>query len=120
MIKKVIALLHLPVVFGIVASPTVLTQGRDQSQQLEDGAEFGHGAHTVKFRRLEHKNQDGSVAPFNAIVIGANRGIGFETSKQLAKMGATVHLGCRDLQKCQETAQLINAEKPLGSAISSK
>ncbi len=41
-----------------------------------------------------------------AFVSGANRGIGFETSKKLAEMGIKVILGSRDLKK--EKKQLKN------------
>ncbi len=34
-----------------------------------------------------------------ALVTGANRGIGFEVSKQLSSNGYTVLMGCRDVQK---------------------
>lgn len=31
------------------------------------------------------------------LVTGANKGIGFETAKQLAELGHYVYLGCRDI-----------------------
>lgn len=50
-----------------------------------------------------------------AFISGANRGIGFETVKQLGRLGVTVILGARDLSKGQvASAELkamgINAE----------
>lgn len=34
-----------------------------------------------------------------ALVTGANKGIGLETAKQLAEKGIYVYLGCRDLHR---------------------
>jgi NAD(P)-dependent dehydrogenase (short-subunit alcohol dehydrogenase family) len=43
-----------------------------------------------------------------ALVTGANRGLGFETCRQLAQLGLTVILSARDLTKCEVAAnQLI-------------
>ena len=36
------------------------------------------------------------------LVTGANKGIGYETAKQLAKLGHFVFLGCRDKQNGQK------------------
>jgi NAD(P)-dependent dehydrogenase (short-subunit alcohol dehydrogenase family) len=52
-------------------------------------------------RRL--KDLEGSVC----IVTGANRGIGYETTKYLYKHNATVIMACRDMQKCEEAKNSI-------------
>ena len=44
-----------------------------------------------------------------AFITGANRGIGFETSKQLAQTGVQVILGSRDLNKGKEAVEKLNA-----------
>lgn len=55
----------------------------------------------------------------NVVVItGANIGIGRATATQLVACGATVVLGCRDIQKGIEAAQLIN--KMGGQTFASK
>lgn len=45
-----------------------------------------------------------------ALITGANRGIGFETAKQLGEQGITVIIAARELQKAEEAAaQLVAA-----------
>lgn len=48
--------------------------------------------------------------PKTALVTGANRGLGFEISRQLAHAGHTVVIGARDLQKGDEAAELLRRE----------
>jgi NAD(P)-dependent dehydrogenase (short-subunit alcohol dehydrogenase family) len=45
----------------------------------------------------------------SALVTGANKGIGFETAKQLAALGHFVHLGSRDKAKGLEAVQKLRA-----------
>ena len=45
-----------------------------------------------------------------ALVTGANKGIGFETARQLAQQGITVLLGARDATKGQTAAATLQAE----------
>lgn len=47
-----------------------------------------------------------------AIVTGANSGIGFETARVLAGKGATVVMGCRNLDKANPKAEEIRAKYP--------
>lgn len=44
-----------------------------------------------------------------ALVTGANRGLGFETSKQLAQKGYKVYMGCRDKKKGQAAADILTS-----------
>jgi NAD(P)-dependent dehydrogenase (short-subunit alcohol dehydrogenase family) len=52
-----------------------------------------------------------------AIVTGANTGIGFETAKQLAALGATVVLACRDIDRANEAMARIATTVP-GARVS--
>ncbi|NMF63907.1 short-chain dehydrogenase [Brasilonema octagenarum UFV-E1] len=45
-----------------------------------------------------------------ALVTGANKGLGFEISRQLAKQGITVLIGARDETKGKEAAEKLQAE----------
>jgi NAD(P)-dependent dehydrogenase (short-subunit alcohol dehydrogenase family) len=46
-----------------------------------------------------------------ALITGANKGIGFETARQLASHDVTVLLGARDAAKGEAAAKLLRAEK---------
>ncbi|GAA4203115.1 SDR family NAD(P)-dependent oxidoreductase [Actinocatenispora rupis] len=43
------------------------------------------------------------------LVTGANKGLGFETARQLVAAGHTVHLGSRDLERGRRAAEAIGA-----------
>ena len=45
-----------------------------------------------------------------ALVTGGNRGIGFETARELGKLGFTVVIGARDLAKAELAADALRAE----------
>ena len=46
-----------------------------------------------------------------ALITGANKGIGFETARQLGKKGFTVLIGARDKQRGEAAAQALKAEE---------
>ena len=45
-----------------------------------------------------------------ALVTGANKGIGYETARQLASQGITVLIAARDEQRGEEAAAKLRAE----------
>jgi NAD(P)-dependent dehydrogenase (short-subunit alcohol dehydrogenase family) len=51
-----------------------------------------------------------SIRGQNALVTGANRGMGFEIAMALAKCGVDVTLACRDGRKCEEASEEIRKE----------
>jgi NAD(P)-dependent dehydrogenase (short-subunit alcohol dehydrogenase family) len=44
----------------------------------------------------------------NVLITGANKGIGFETAKQLAQLGYFIFLGCRDIKKGAVAVNSLN------------
>lgn len=43
------------------------------------------------------------------LITGANKGLGYETARQLIEAGHTVYLGCRDARRGQDAAQRLKA-----------
>ncbi|WP_029106253.1 SDR family oxidoreductase [Mycobacterium sp. URHD0025] len=43
------------------------------------------------------------------LITGANKGLGYETARQLIAAGHTIYLGCRDAQRGQDAAQKLGA-----------
>jgi NAD(P)-dependent dehydrogenase (short-subunit alcohol dehydrogenase family) len=46
-----------------------------------------------------------------ALITGANKGIGFETAKQLGRQGITVLVGARDQKRGEESAEALRKER---------
>jgi retinol dehydrogenase 12 len=53
-----------------------------------------------------------SLSGRTALVTGANTGIGFVTAMELARVGARVHLACRNEEKARAAMERIRAEVP--------
>ena len=47
-----------------------------------------------------------------AVITGANSGLGFEASRELARKGATVVMAVRNMEKGQDAAERISVEIP--------
>jgi NAD(P)-dependent dehydrogenase (short-subunit alcohol dehydrogenase family) len=54
----------------------------------------------------------------NAIVTGANSGVGYETSLALARLGASVTLACRNPTKCKAAAEKIQSDDAFKGKLS--
>ena len=52
-----------------------------------------------------------------ALITGANKGIGFETARQLGQQGVKILLGARDREKGERAAEKLRREKIDASAI---
>ena len=52
-----------------------------------------------------------------ALITGANKGIGFETARQLGKLGITVLLGCRNKQRGEKATEILRGERINARAI---
>ena len=46
-----------------------------------------------------------------ALITGANKGIGLETARQLGKLGVTILVGARDLEKGEEAAEVLRGSR---------
>ena len=68
---------------------------------LADDGEWGY-----TFEELYASDLTGQ----NALVTGANSGVGFETSLALARLGASVTLACRNPSKCTAAAEKIKSD----------
>ncbi|KAM3859557.1 retinol dehydrogenase 13-like [Diretmus argenteus] len=44
------------------------------------------------------------------VITGANRGIGKETARELARRGGRIIMGCRDMEKCEDAAKEIRGK----------
>ena len=72
----------------------------------------GKTPHTARKDREAARRRDGDASGLRILVTGANAGIGFWTSLQLARRGAEVIMACRDSRKAEAAAQAIRAEVP--------
>ncbi|KAJ8950760.1 hypothetical protein NQ318_011253 [Aromia moschata] len=65
-------------------------------------------ASSTALQVLHGRDLNGKVA----LITGANAGIGFETTRSLAKHGCTVILACRNLASAEEAISQIREDKP--------
>mmetsp|Transcript_5791 Transcript_5791/g.9526 ORF Transcript_5791/g.9526 Transcript_5791/m.9526 type:complete len:340 (+) Transcript_5791:47-1066(+) len=71
----------------------------------------------VRFAMQECKTMQFQPQPSSKIILitGGNSGLGYESAKHLAKLGAHVVLACRNSAKCSAAQDTIKAELPLAS-----
>lgn len=60
--------------------------------------------------RRSTQGLEGKIMKNVALVTGANKGIGFEVSRQLGRAGFTVLLGARDAERGEEAAEKLRSE----------
>lgn len=58
----------------------------------------------------EHQRSNIEIVTKKALITGANKGIGFETAKQLLQEGFYVYVGSRDLRNGEEAVQKLKSE----------
>jgi NAD(P)-dependent dehydrogenase (short-subunit alcohol dehydrogenase family) len=51
------------------------------------------------------------------LITGANSGIGKETTRALAKKGATIIMACRHLEKAEPVCEMIQTESKKGETL---
>ncbi len=74
------------------------------------GPAFVHGIPwSYTFDEL-YNSCSSQISGQNALVTGANSGVGYETAKALAKCGVNVTLACRNEKKCSDAANKIKEE----------
>lgn len=78
------------------------------SPAMNHGVEWGYS-----FEKLYQQNLTGQ----NAIVTGANSGLGFEVSLALAKLGASVVMACRNEARCNKAAQDIRQRQDIKGEV---
>lgn len=84
---------------------------------------YAHLIYDILFQKMHfHPNpqhpvfhQKDSLKGQTAIVTGANSGIGFETARKLASLGAHVIFACRNLQTAQAAVDAILNQQPTAS-----
>ena len=81
----------------------------DESGGLEPEVEM-RLATVCRLRHLSTYGGNMAQGKKVALITGANRGIGFETARQLGQKGITVVVGARQLRAAEETATKLKAE----------
>jgi NAD(P)-dependent dehydrogenase (short-subunit alcohol dehydrogenase family) len=79
---------------------------------LSIGVFFGLFRQYAKKQMNEFQIDYSQAAGKIIVITGANSGLGYHTTLELAKAKATVVMGCRSLKKCEEAKQSILKEVP--------
>ena len=76
---------------------------------------FWHPLDPFGFGRLGYEKASAKFAPLNpgrpdlvVAVTGANSGLGFALTSELAKAGCTVHMLCRNLEKAEQAKAKVS------------
>lgn len=96
-----------------MTDPTAVLNGQQRTRTVSDErAVPGPLPRAARPAADDTKRTPGNLQEKTAVVTGANTGLGYQTARQLAAMGATVVLACRHPGRMREAAEAILNELP--------
>ena len=96
-----------------MTDPTAVLNGQQRARTVGDErAVPGPSPRAARPAADDTKRTPGNLHEKIAVVTGANTGLGYQTARQLAAMGATVVLACRHPGRIRNAAEAIRNELP--------